>query len=402
MNRRSFLYRLGALTLSQGLLGCGSSRDRLTLRIELLKGSIPALMLGRFREKLQRNSVHNFALDFNPQPRLQDLFELLQGWKRRANVPKTPNKPLIPIPFIAQPPAGASDLVTLGDYWLETAIQQKLIQPLDLSQWQQWQTLPPRWQTLVTRDLQGNPDPKGQVWAAPYRWGCTMLVYRKDLFEQQGLSLPTDWHDLWRKELCGKFSLLDHPREIIGLALKKLGCSYNLPNLQPVPNLKSELIALNRQTKFYSSTDYLQPLLLGQTLLAVGWSTDILSAMKRNYKLQAIIPQSGTALWADLWVRPASAPPPNQAKLLNQWIDFCWQPEIAEQLSLQSHAVSPVFIDRSTSKLPEPLRKNPLLVCNEETLRNSEFLLPIAKPTLEQHRLLWQSIRQVVPTSPSL
>lgn len=40
--------------------------------------------------------------------------------------------------------------------------------------------LSPRWQQLVCRDAAGRPDPRGQVWAAPYRWGCLLIAYRRD------------------------------------------------------------------------------------------------------------------------------------------------------------------------------------------------------------------------------
>jgi len=61
--------------------------------------------------------------------------------------------------------------------------------------------------------------------------------------------------------------------------------------------------------------------------------------MQRYQQIAAIIPQSGTALWADLWVRPADNR--SRTSLGEQWIDFCWQPQIAEQISLLSKATSP-------------------------------------------------------------
>ena len=39
--------------------------------------------------------------------------------------------------------------------------------------------VPPRWQKLVKRGLDGSLDPKGPVWACPHRWGCTLIAYRK-------------------------------------------------------------------------------------------------------------------------------------------------------------------------------------------------------------------------------
>lgn len=65
-----------------------------------------------------------------------------------------------------------------------------------------------------------------------------------------------------------------------------------------------ELKTLNQQVKFYDSRNYLQPLILGDTWLAVGWSTDIIPLIERYHNIKAVIPLSGTSLWADIWVKP--------------------------------------------------------------------------------------------------
>lgn len=123
------------------------------------------------------------------------------------------------------------DAVTLGDAWLQRAIAEGLIQPIPNAREYRWwvsvrgwaatlacrmvahvtrsvgtpaacrrhrllissthHCLPrcpspaqaqlyPRWQQLVRRDAQGRLDPRGEVWAAPYRWGATLVAYRWD------------------------------------------------------------------------------------------------------------------------------------------------------------------------------------------------------------------------------
>lgn len=406
MDRRSFL--LGIAALSTTLSGCNSPNQS-AFRVRLLKNSIPVQLPNQFRQQL--TEFKDTPLDFKPENQLQTLFNSLQTWKRSSN--SVPANKVVPdrsfsLPFSSNPEA-VPDLITMGDYWLSVAIRQKLIQPLDPKTWQLWNQLPDRWKQLVTRDAQGNllgtrdlnntPIIPSQVWGAPYRWGATVIVYRTDIFRDRHLKPPQDWADLWREDLRGRIALLDQPRETIGLTLKKLGQSYNTADLSKVPNLEAELTALNRQTRFYSTDSVLQSLLVDDVWMAIAWSTDVLQAMKRNPTIAAVFPNSGTALFTDLWVRPAAVLS-NQNKavqsLLSQWISFCWQPAIAPQLSLLSQAASPILSTLDPATFPDSLKQNSLLVPSSERLDRSEFLEPISDTTIEQYRALWAKVRASV------
>ena len=377
MDRRSFLLGAGTVALGQSIAGCGS-QDRATLQVQLLKGSIPAQLVNEFRNQLKQPADLKFA----PATQLQELFTQLQTWQRQRQ------KKDFPLPFFGPRSISFPDLVTIGDYWLVRAIQQKLIRPLERGQLRQWSTLPSRWQQLVSRNDLGQLDAQGEVWAAPYRWGTTVIAYNRDKFKSL-VWTPNDWSDLWRPEMRERISLLDQQREVIGLTLKKLGQSYNTENLEKVSALKKELSALDQQVKFYSSDTYLQPLILGDTWLAVGWSTDVLPVIQRYQQIAAVIPQSGTAMWADLWVRPYGAR--SSTSLGEQWIDFCWQPQIAGQISLLSKATSPIPVTLKAADIEKRLQS--LLLPDPQIFQRSEFLLPLPKATMEQYQSLWQAIR---------
>jgi putative spermidine/putrescine transport system substrate-binding protein len=392
MDRRSFLVGAGGLALAQLTSGC-SSWNQPAFKVRLLKKSIPAQLVGEFRQGLKQPA----ALKFDPEQQLKKLFSHLQTWKRQAG--KKDSRLQLPLPFIGGGTPAVADLVTLGDYWLETAIRQELIQPLEINELMNgWEQLPQRWKELVVRRVGQLPD-SSLVWGAPYRWGSTVIAYNRDKFKELGLKPPKDWEDLWREELRDRISLLDQPREVIGLTLKKLGHSYDT-NLSQVPKLKDELRALHQQVKFYSSDNYLQPLILGDTWLAVGWSTDILPLRTRYRQIQAVVPSSGTALWADLWVQPASLAAEsksektgNQLTLTQQWINFCWQPKQAREISLFTNAASPIITSGNRAELPEDLRKNPLLLPDSAILDNSEFLKPLPKEAVKEYEALWKEIR---------
>ncbi len=401
LNRRSLLVAAGLASLNYLLSGCRAPSQ--ALRIRVLDDAVPAQILQEFQRRLaiepEANSASPLgAVKFVVSPQLADLFELLQTWKNPAPPPR------ISLPGTTRP-APIDDLIMLGDYWLSAAIQQKLIQPLPLESLAGWSQLPLVMQQLVRRDSQGQPSPTGQIWGAPYRWSSLVIAYNVERFEQLGWQ-PSDWSDLWRPELRRQISLLDSARATIGLTLKKLGQSANLADLSQAPALTNELEALQQQVKFYSSTDYLQPLMLGDSWLAVGWSTEVLPIAERDRRIAAVAPASGSLLSADLWVRPAAQAQagnpaqnqnqnqasPNLPPSLSQWLEFCWQPEIASQISLLSAAASPLLLNRDL--LSPSLQKRAVLLPPSSAVERSEFLLPLSDP--DAYRRLWTAVRQMV------
>lgn len=381
INRRSFLISLGGLTVSQLLIGCANNQQT-QLNIQLLKGSIPAQVVDKFRKTLQKQVQAKFV----PLLQIQDSFKQLQTWQQPPKSDKDAGWSRL-IPFRQSQKPELANLVTLGDYWLKTAIEQQLIQPLEPTQFKHWSNLDSRWQQLVTRNDQGFLDPQGKVWAAPYRWGSTVIVYNREKFQNLGWT-PQDWSDLWREELRSQFSLLNEPREVIGLVLKKLGQSYNTADLNTVPQLESELKALHQQVKFYGSTTYLEPLITGDTWLAVGWSSDVVPILNRYPELRMVIPRSGTAIWSDLWVSPKGAA---KEDISSQWIDFCWDSNIVEQISLQTKSNSPIAKNLKASDVQTAFAS--LLLNSREVFDKSEFLLPLSPENNQQYENLFAKIK---------
>lgn len=380
MDRRSFLIGTSRLVISQMLMGCNRP-NQTQFNVQLLTGSIPGYVVNQFRKTLQSET----NLKFVPVNQIYDLFKQLQTWQQPDANNKEGWSRLLP--FRQNSKVTKSDLLTLGDYWLKAAIEQKLIQPLETEKIKQWSALNEKWQQLVKRNDQGNIDPKGKVWAAPYRWGNTVIVYNREKLQQFDWQLQ-DWSDLWRSDLRSRISLLNHPREVIGLVLKKLGKSYNTENLAEISSLETELQTLNQQVKFYDSTTYLEPLIMGDTWLAVGWSNDVIPVLSRYPKLNAIIPQSGTAIWADLWVNPAGV---EQSNLSSEWINFCWQPNIAKEITILTKTNTPIATNITVADISQPLQN--LLLTNQEIFDKSEFLLPLSAAATKQYESLFTKMK---------
>ena len=377
INRRQFLLGSSSLVFSSLLSACQNQAS--DLQIAFLKDSLPLQLINNLPQDLQ--SLGKIKL--NAKLNLKELFDLLltqQG--KKVSLEEDNSSFQIPQVF-PKSSVRKTDIFTLGNYWLTSAIKEELIKPLDISKLKHWQKVSPSFQKLVNRNSDGYLSKQGEVWGAPYRWGLTMIAYRNDKFKKLGWE-PTDWHDLWNQDIKHRLSLLNQPREIIGLTLKKLGYSYNSDNIETVTNLLNELKSLHQQVKFYDDRNYLQPLILGDTWIAVGWSTDILPITERYRNISAIAPRSGTALWADMWVQPKPQANHNLTEKIYPWIDFCWESKSAKQINLFTKGMSTVEV---SSHL-----KNKYLPITLDILEKSEFIEHLSAQSLQKYKNIWQQL----------
>ncbi len=392
MHRRAFLTTLSSLALGSGLTSCQES-DRQVLRLLALKNSIPSQLLGEFSKSIQ---PANPRVELIAEGQFKEILIQLRDCYKMGTAEAKGFK--VPLFAPAKSPEYIPNLASMGDAWLATAIQEKSIQPIEVKDLANWGKLDSRWHEIAQRDDRGNSSSTGRVWGVPYRWGTTVIIYRRDKFVDANIPIPTDWADLWNPKLKQRISLLDRSREVIGLTLKKLGYSYNSPDLNQAANLKFALEQLHQQVKFYSSDDYLQPLIMGDTWAAVGWSSDAIDLIQKNPNMGAIVPNSGTAIFTDLWVQPASRTNPistKRAKLSQQWIDYCLQPKVSNQISLLTSSVSPLMTSLNPSEIIPDVRKNLLMLPPKAILDKSEFIYPISDVSKAQYDRQWQEIRQL-------
>lgn len=310
------------------LVGCTAPIPTSTLRIEVLKNSLPSLWWRRFRRR--------YPLELHMRPQLPDLYAQLAQ-------PDPPN------------------LLTLGLAWLDPARKAQRLAPLDPNLLTRWGELPPQWQ--------GVSQSEGQLWWVPYRWGTTVLAYRRDQLDWQ----PQTWDDLERPALYQRVSAIAQFRELLAISFIRLGLSINTPVPWPIADLKAQIQSLHRQIRLYSDQHYIQPLVLGDVSMAVGWSSDLLPVAQRYPQIQVVVPPGGGAIWADGWVLPAGQSPTEPVK---DWLNFSWEPAQLESLTAQGFAWSPFA--------PQ--------------LKQYEFFLPMDAAT----QLAYRSLRQWWVTLPPI
>ena len=321
-------------------------------------------------------------------------------------------------------PSFASDMVTLGDVWLQPTIANGLIQPLrgaKSSAW--WKKLPYEFRELVLRDTNGLYDPDGEVYGCPYNWGATVIAVRTDKANSALGGPVNDWKDLYNMALRGKVGMVASTREVVGSVLKGSGVSYNASasriratafgDNERGRTIRDTLDALGGQVRLYTSkpSEGLKALSAGDLWAFVGWSSDLIQYARRSPNITLVAPVSGTSLWADVMTMPTGCPNPRIARpFFDEWCKMMVDPIFCVPskgiaggacVSMLTRSTSYVFTTTRTgtgrvaNRHHERDPTSPALgtvlenkIVDERTLRKSEFLYPLDAETIGLYRTL--------------
>lgn len=433
ITRRNILLGTAGVVFTSVLTGCQRVSAK-AVKVILLEGSIPSEVLQTFRKQADE------PISFQLVSQIASVFQQLQAWQQALQDSDQDSDqssgfsiarflPWVPSKAVPRP----DDLVSLGDYWLEGAIAQNLIEPLSLPA-ASLEKLPPNWQQFARRTAQGEMAAEGSLWAVPYKVQPLVIVYRQSQFPQSSASNPpfTSWRDLLRPQFRQSLALPDHPRIVIGLAQKIQSGSFN-PVLEGYSSdskgviripatenssgnssgssaalngrltegidsaLADTFAQLNQQVKTYDSDNSLKALVNEDVKAVVCWSGDAVAAARRYSDLRIVVPPEGSLLSLDMWVRPQSpqsngSGPKSSSEMsaaARQWIDFCWQREPAIQISLSGKGLSPIFLQTGID-LPKTLSASFPFI---EAIEKSEPLLPIPQRLQAAYLELWKQLR---------
>ena len=376
MRRRTFLAITGGISLAALAGGCQPVAAD-SLKIALLENSIPPQLIQSFKGQLAETE----GVSVVPADSLLKLYKMLQTWQQ----PTSDDPPDDPAD---SPPQPVVNWLSLGDYWLKSAIVQELIQPVDATSLNYWNDLPQAWVELLRRDSAGVPSATGDLWGIPYRWSNLAILY--DPSRAAKAAPVTRWEDLLHPTWSQRLVLPDHPRLVIGLGLKAVGASANVEDPAKVPGLVEFLRALHQQVRFYSSDHYLETLIIGDASAVVGWAEAMQPVLTRYRQFAGVVPEPGTLMGAELWVQPK---PAETIAFANRWPEFCLSPEFADLLASYSQGVSPRWLGLGPEELPAALQQSPLLSPGADIQAASDFVLPLSEAAAARYLDLWEALR---------
>lgn len=274
---------------------------------------------------------------------------------------------------------GGSDysIIYPSDYMVRKMVELDMLSQLDHDRLRGLERLFPRFQ---------NPyyDPNNRH-SVPMGWGTTGLIYNT----QKLKSSPQDWDYLWEyeKQLSGRMTLLNDVREVMGAALKKLGYSYNSTDPGQIKKAYEQLAKLKPNLASFTSDAWRSPILTGDLLLAMAYSSNANEVKPENENLEYLIPNSGSSLWTDTLVIPKTAPNPDAAYA---WINYMLQPEVTAQISQRLSFATPN--EKALALLPSDFRDNPILFPPESLLQKCEGIAPVPTKVNQLYETYWTQL----------
>ena len=208
------------------------------------------------------------------------------------------------------------DLVIPSDYMVALLIDAGSVQALNKEALPNLANISSEFQSLPY-DIDGD-------FSVPYQWGTTGLAVDTAVV---GRDFPRSWSIIFDPATAdrheGRISLLDHPRETLGAALKYLGYSLNSTRESELAEAE-ELVAStkNRLAGFYTDSAG-DRLTAGGTAIAHGYSGRMFAQFLDTGKPAQyvyFVPDEGGTRWIDTMAIPFDAPSPCSAHTFINWL----------------------------------------------------------------------------------
>lgn len=248
------------------------------------------------------------------------------------------------------------DVIFPSEYMLERMSNEGLLNELDFSKLDNFK--------YVDKDLTGMSYDKENKYSVPFFWGTVGIIYNSEKYPE-GLQ---KWADLWNEKYKKDMVLYYSQRDILMVALKKLGYSMNTSDEAQLEDAKNELIDQKPLVYAYLGDEIKDILIAEDANVGVVYSGDAGIVIEENPKYKYVLPKEGTNLWFDVAAIPKNARNVNRA---HDFINFLLRPEIAAR---NAEYLQYATVESEAKKyLPESLVNNEALYPDRTNMTNFEI-----------------------------
>jgi spermidine/putrescine transport system substrate-binding protein len=270
---------------------------------------------------------------------------------------------------------GGYDVVFPSDRSMPPLVNKGKLAPLD-------KQLLPNLKHIEPKFLDARFD-RGNRFSVPYFWGTVAVGIRTDHVTGpvQGFEV------LFDPRYKGRITMLDDPENVVAIVLLYLGLPMNSTEDAHLAKVKEVLTRQRPLVQAYTSDTFKEKLISGEAWVVLGWSGDILQASKEQDKVRAIVPATGTMIWADSMAIPIDARNP---RLAHDFINYLLEPEIAARNANFVQYATPNAAARKL--VNKTLLADPTVYPPPQVLERCQWLLDRG-PDIAKIEQLWQEVK---------
>ena len=165
----------------------------------------------------------------------------------------------------------------------------------------------------IREDLHTAISDTAAAYSVPYFWGIVGIIYNTTLVDPED-DVHT-WDILWNEKYANNILMFQNSRDTVGIALKRLGYSFNTTNEDEIRSAAHTLVDQKPIVQAYVMDEIFDKMIGGEAALAPYYAGDAIVMMQDNPDLAFAVPVEGTNLFIDSMCIPANSKNKEAAEL---------------------------------------------------------------------------------------
>ena len=197
------------------------------------------------------------------------------------------------------------DVIIPSDYMVSRMINEGMLAKLN------YDNIPNA--KYIREDLRVATSSLAAEYSVPYLWGIVGIIYNTTLVDPED-DVHT-WDILWNEKYANNILMFQNSRDTVGIALKRLGYSFNTTNEEEIRSAAHTLVDQKPIVQAYVMDEIFDKMIGGEAALAPYYAGDAIVMMQDNPDLAFAVPVEGTNLFIDSMCIPANSKNKEAAEL---------------------------------------------------------------------------------------
>lgn len=275
---------------------------------------------------------------------------------------------------------GVYDVLLPNIAYLQIAMQEDLLEAVDTSKLENWDSLVARFKDLETIRKDG------EIYGVAWTWGATAMVYNSEVFPDGVDSMDV----FWNPQYAGQIGWWDSYEDSVALVGIALGDSspYHPQDLDAVKMKMMELMP-NVRTLWSSEDEFDKLFANGDITLGVFWSGSAARAKNAmGLPMEFVIPQEGAIGWIDTWAIAKDAP---NREAAYKFIDYMISADFYVKWDTEVGAPTPTNQD-TLDQLPEDAF-NRVVMGDPEVVERLFWMETVPEADRKQWNQVWEEVK---------